>query len=241
MLGTGMSTAGALALNQVVERDLDARMTRTRGRPLPSGRLTPAEGLRSGIVLLSVGLAYLAMASGWLPAATAAASAAAYLAVYTPLKKRSYAATLAGGFPGAFPTLIGWSAATGTIDPGSATLFAIAYLWQLPHVLGLAWMLRDDYAKVGFRLIPQGGASTVGRHMVTATALLVPVSVTPTLVGLTGPAYVVGALAASIAFLGIAISAAREMNDARARTLFLASLLYHPALMAFMMLDTLPA
>lgn len=241
MLGTGLSTAGALALNQFIERDFDARMTRTRGRPLPSGRLTPAQGLGSGIVLLSVGLAYLAWASGWLPAAIAAGSALAYLAVYTPLKRRSYVATLAGGFPGAFPTLIGWSAATGSLDPGAVALFAIAYLWQLPHVLGLAWMLRDDYARVGFKLIPEGGGRVIGRHMVTATALLLPVSLAPTLMGLTGSVYLGGAVVASLAFLGVAIAAARTLTDERARALFLASLLYHPVLMGFMMLNTMAA
>jgi protoheme IX farnesyltransferase len=238
MLGTGISTAGALALNQFVERGDDARMVRTRGRPLPSGRLTPAEALWSAALLLVAGLTYLTLVSGWLPAAIAGVSALAYLAVYTPLKRRSYVATLAGGFPGAFPVLIGWSAATGSLSVGALALFAIAYLWQLPHVLGLAWMLRVDYAKVGFKLIPEGGSRVIGRHMVAATSLLLPVCVTPTLIGLTGWWYLGGALAASIGFLGVAVSAARNMTHARARALFLASLLYHPILMGLMMLDT---
>ncbi len=241
MLGTGLATAGALALNQFVERDYDARMTRTQGRPLPSGRLTPTEGLVNGLVLLAAGLTYLTLASGWLPAAIAAISAIAYLGVYTPLKRRSYVATLAGGFPGAFPVLIGWSAATGSLDAGALALFAIAYLWQLPHVLGLAWMLREDYAKVGFRLIPDGGGAVIARHMVTATALLVPVSATPTLIGLTGSLYLVGAMAASMAFFGVAASAARAMTDAGARRLFLSSLLYHPVVMALMLANTVGA
>lgn len=241
MLGTGLATAGALALNQFVERDFDARMTRTQGRPLPSGRLSPAEGLWSGIALLATGLGYLALASGWLPAAIAAASALAYLGVYTPLKRRSYLATLAGGFPGAFPVLIGWTAVTGSVDRGALALFAVAYLWQLPHVLGLAWMLREDYAKVGFKLIPDGGGETIGRHMVLATGLLVPVSVSPSLLGLTGSVYLIGAVAASLAFLGVAVAAARDMSDARARALFLASLLYHPVLMGLMMVNTVRA
>jgi len=186
VLGTGLSTAGALALNQFVERDYDAVMLRTRGRPIPSGRVTPAEALACGIVLLVGGLAYLTFQSGWLPAVIAGASALAYLGAYTPLKKRSYVATLVGGVPGAFPVLIGWTAVTGSVDRGALVLFAIAYLWQLPHVLGLAWMLRDDYARVGFKLIPVGGGRVIGRHMVAATALLIPVSLTPTLIGLTG-------------------------------------------------------
>lgn len=238
MLGTGFSTAGALALNQFVERDFDAVMTRTRERPIPSGRVTPGEGLWWGVVLLLAGLTYLAAVSGWLPAGVAALSALAYLGIYTPLKRHSYVATLAGGVPGALPTLIGWTAATGSFDLGALALFAIAYLWQLPHVLGLAWMLRDDYARVGFKLIPEGGGRVIGRHMVVATALLVPVSLTPTFIGLTGPWYLGGAVAASVGFLAVAIAAAREMTDARARALFLSSLLYHPVLLGFMLFNT---
>jgi protoheme IX farnesyltransferase len=241
VLGTGLSTAGALALNQFVEREYDAVMSRTRGRPIPSGRLTPAEARACGIVLLVAGLAYLTLLSGWLPAAIAGASALAYLGAYTPLKKRSYVATLVGGVPGAFPALIGWTAVTGSVDLGALVLFAIAYLWQLPHVLGLAWMLRDDYARVGFMLIPEGGGRVIGRHMVAATALLIPVSLTPTLIGLTGTWYLVGAVVASVAFLSVALRAATDMTDERARSLFLSSLLYHPVLLGFMLFDTVRA
>ncbi|MDH3207277.1 MAG: heme o synthase [Gemmatimonadota bacterium] len=238
MLGTGLATGGALALNQFVERDYDARMTRTRDRPIPSGRVSPREGLWWGVVLLVVGLTYLATLSGALPALVAAGSALAYLGVYTPLKKRSYIATLAGAVPGALPVLIGWTAVTGSVGPGALVLFAIAYLWQLPHVLGLAWMLRDDYALVGFKLIPDGGGRVIGRHMVAATGLLVPVSLTPTLMGLTGPWYLGGALIASAGFLAVAIAAARDMTDARARALFLSSLVYHPVLLGLMLFNT---
>lgn len=238
VLGTGLSTAGALALNQFVERDFDAVMTRTRRRPIPSGRLTPGQALACGIVLLVGGLTYLTLVSGWLPGAIAGASALAYLGAYTPLKKRSYVATLVGGVPGAFPTLIGWTAVTGSVDRGALALFAIAYLWQIPHVLGLAWMLREDYAKVGFKLIPEGGGSVIGRHMVAATALLVPVSLTPTLIGLTGAWYLVGAIVASVAFLSVALRAASDMTEERARALFLSSLLYHPVLLGCMLFDT---
>jgi protoheme IX farnesyltransferase len=237
-LGTGLATGGALALNQYIERDADKVMTRTRHRPLPSGRLEPAQALAYGATLLTAGLAYLAFAAGWLPATLAAASGLAYLAVYTPLKRHSYAATLAGAVPGALPTLIGWTAATGAVDPGALSLFTIAYLWQLPHVLGLAWMLKEDYARVGFRLIPAGGARLIGVHMVAATLVLVPASVSPTLLGVTGPYYLGAALVVSIALLVVAIATAREMSEASARRLFLASLLYHPVLLAVMLLDT---
>ncbi len=236
-LGTGLATGGALALNQYAEREVDAVMSRTRRRPLPSGRLSPGQGFAFAVVLLVGGLVYLSVASGWTPAGLAALSALAYLAVYTPLKRHSYAATLAGAVPGAMPVLIGWSAATGSLAPGAFALFAIAYLWQLPHVLGLAWMLQDDYQRVGFKLIPEGGARRIGQHMVVAALALLPASVTPTLLGLTGGWYLGGALAASAALLVVAISTARDMSEESARKLFLASLVYHPVLLAFMFFD----
>ena len=238
MLGTGIATAGALSLNQYAERDYDAKMIRTRGRPLPSKRLEPMEAFVFGATLLLGGLIYLALAVGTLPAAIAAASALAYHGVYTPLKTRSYVATLAGALPGALPMLIGWTAATNSIDRGGLALFAIGYLWQLPHVLGLAWMLREDYARVGFKLIPGGGARVIGFHMVLATGLLVPVSWLPTYLGYTGMIYAVGATALGAGFMFTGVRAAMDLTDARARRLFFASLLYHPLLLAFMLFDT---
>ena len=241
VLGTGLSTAGALALNQYVERALDAVMVRTRHRPLPSGRLTPTQALLVGLGLLAAGLGHLAYRSGPWPLALAALSAVLYLGVYTPLKRRSYVATLLGAVPGALPALIGWTAATGTLDAGALAVFAIAYLWQLPHVLGLGWMLREDYAAVGFRLIPSGGAPVVGRHMIASLVLLVPVSITPTLLGYTGTWYLIGALAASSAFAALGVRTGTALDEASARTLFLGSLLYHPVLLGLMMLDTVRA
>ena len=238
ILGTGIATAGALSLNQYAERDYDARMVRTRGRPLPSKRLEPTEALLFGTTLLLGGLIYLALAVGALPAAIAAVSALIYHGVYTPLKTRSYAATLTGAVPGALPMLIGWTAATGAIDRGGLALFAIGYLWQLPHVLGLAWMLREDYARVGFKLIPGGGARVIGFHMVLATGLLVPVSWIPTYLGYTGMIYAVGATALGAGLMFTGASAARDLTDARARQVFFASLLYHPLLLGFMLFDT---
>lgn len=239
VLGTGLATGGALALNQYAEREADQVMARTRGRPLPSGRLTPKQALVFGVSLLAVGVAYLALLGGRLAAVLAALSAIAYLAVYTPLKRHSYAATLAGAVPGAMPVLIGWAVATGSLTAGALAIFAIAYLWQLPHVLGLAWMLREDYERVGFRLIPRGGARRIGAHMVVATLALVPVSLAPTLLGLTGRWYFGGALVASLAFLAVAVQTARNMSEVSARKLFLASLLYQPALLALMAFDTI--
>ncbi|MDA0327489.1 MAG: heme o synthase [Gemmatimonadetes bacterium] len=239
MVGTGLATAGALTLNQYVEREADAIMHRTRGRPIPTERVTPMEALAFGSALLMSGLLYVALAVGALPALITAASALMYHAVYTPLKSRSYVATLAGAVPGALPMLIGWTAATGTIDRGGLAMFAIGYLWQLPHVLGLAWMLREDYARVGFKLIPSGGARSIGLQMMAATGLLLPISWAPFGLGLTGVTYLIGASVLGLGFLSTAIAAAREMTEASARRVFFASLLYHPFLLALMLFDTI--
>lgn len=239
MIGTGLATAGALSLNQYVEREPDAIMHRTRGRPLPTGRVSPMEALGFGAGLLMTGLVWLTWALGSLPALITAASGLMYHGVYTPLKSRSYVATLAGAVPGALPMLIGWTAVTGTIDVGGIALFAIGYLWQLPHVLGLAWMLREDYARVGFSLIPRGGGRSIGLQMVVSTVLLIPVSLAPTALGYTGSAYAVGAVVLGLAFAATAIAAARSLTDERARRVFLGSLLYHPLLLGLMVLDVL--
>ncbi|MDX1493993.1 MAG: heme o synthase [Longimicrobiales bacterium] len=238
MGGTGLATAGALSLNQFVERDVDAVMVRTRGRPLPTGRLTPMAALGFGTILLMGGLAYLGLALGALPALLTAASGLMYHGVYTPLKRHSFLATLAGAIPGALPMLIGWSAVTGSVDEGGLAMFAIGYLWQLPHVLGLAWMLRDDYERVGFKLIPPGGARAIGAMMIASTVLLLPVSWVPTLLAYTGMPYLVGATVAGLAFLATAIIATRDLTVASARRVFLASLLYHPVLLGLMLFDT---
>jgi len=240
MLGTGMATGGALALNQYVEREYDAVMRRTRGRPIPSRRLEPARALLFGVTLMMAGIVYLALFSGALPALLTALSALAYHGVYTPLKLRSHLATLAGGVPGAMPTLIGWTAARGTIDLGGLGLFAIAYAWQLPHVLGLAWMLREDYERVGFRLIPPHDAAgkVISRHMLAWLLLLVPLSGVPTWLGYTGWVYFGAALAASLAFLGLGIAAMHDFTERAARKVFFGSLLYHPVLLGLMLFDT---
>jgi protoheme IX farnesyltransferase len=235
----GIATAGALTLNQYVEREVDAIMHRTRTRPLPTQRLTPMEALSFGGLLLAGGIMYMAVAVGALPALFTAASALMYHGVYTPLKTRSYMATLAGAVPGALPMLIGWTASTGVVDRGGLALFAIGYLWQLPHVLGLAWMLREDYARVGFKLIPGGGARSIGIQMIAATGLLLPVSWAPTVLGLTGLPYAAVATVLGLGFLSAAITAARDMTEAKARRVFFASLLYHPLLLGFMLFDSI--
>ncbi len=215
VLGAAMGTAGALALNQYVERDLDARMKRTQTRPLPSGRLRPTEALVFGTVLVVGGVGYLVWQVGWLPALLTALSAAAYIFAYTPLKTRSYIATLVGAVPGAIPALIGWSAATQGLAVGAFVLFAIAFLWQLPHVLALAWLLREDYARVGFFLMPptdpEGGR--IGKHMVYHSVSLLTVSTFPTLLGLTGLYYLAVCVEAALDYECERVTAERRRPE----------------------------
>lgn len=240
MIGTGIATAGALTLNQYVEREVDGIMKRTKHRPIPSGRLRPVNALIFANILLVVGLLWLVFFVHWLPAILAAFSAAAYHLVYTPLKTRHHFATLAGGVPGAMPTLIGWTAVTGGVGTGGLAMFAIAYAWQLPHVLGLAWMLREDHARVGFKLIPAGdvGARIVGQHIVAWLVALIVLSGGPTYVGITGSVYLVGALSASVIFLIVGMGAAKHLTDRAARKVFFSSLLYHPIILVLMLVDT---
>ena len=240
LVGVALGTAGALALNQYVERDVDAVMTRTQTRPLPSGRLRPGEALAFGWGLLVVGLVYLGVTVGWLPSVLTAAAAAAYILAYTPLKTRSYLATLVGAVPGAFPALIGWSAAVGTMEFGGVVLFCIAFLWQLPHVLALAWLLREDYARVGFFLSPPTDPAGVriGKHMVYHSVSLLLISALPTFLGLTGIIYLTGAILLGLITLAFSLAAAAEMSRTRARKVFLWSLIYQPALLALLLIDT---
>lgn len=240
LLGTALATSGALALNQWAERKADARMVRTRLRPLPSGRVAPLEALGFGALLLVVGVSYLAATSGSLPACLTATAAATYLLAYTPLKSRSYLATLVGAFPGAFPAVIGWTAATGRIEFGAVVLFAIAFLWQLPHVLALAWLLREDYARVGFFLTPptDGSGARIGRHMVYHSISLLVLSGFPTLLGLAGLIYLGGATVLGLVMLALTSLAAANMTVIRARRVFVYSLVYQPFLMALLLLDT---
>jgi protoheme IX farnesyltransferase len=242
LLGTVLATGGALALNQFIERDADALMHRTRSRPLPSGRLPPWQALTFGLFLVAAGIGHLWFWVGWLPAALTLISAVAYNLVYTPLKPRSYLATPAGAIPGAIPPLIGWSAATGSLELGAVALFGIAFLWQLPHVLGLAWMLKEDYDRAGFLLMPPSDpqGTAIGSRMLTYSVALLPVGISPSALGLTGWVYGTGALLLGGMLVVFSAGCIREMTNRTARRVFLASLAYHPILSVLMVLDTVP-
>jgi protoheme IX farnesyltransferase len=230
--GTALVAGGAAVLNQVYERDTDALMRRTRTRPLPDGRVSAAEAGIFGVVLSLAGLLLLATRANGLSAGLALATIVVYLVVYTPMKRRTSLSTLVGAVPGALPALIGWTASHGSIDPGGATLFAIMFLWQIPHFMAIAWLYRDDYGKAGFPMLPvvDPGGQRAGKQAVVYAAALLPVSLAPTLVGISGAFYFGAALVMSIALFVLAVRFARERVEGTARALFFGSITYLPLL-----------
>jgi len=237
LAGTALAAGGTLALNQYMERDIDGRMDRTRRRPLPEGRVHPGEALVLGCVLLVAGVALLPP----LAAVVTAAIAVTYLLVYTPLKRVSALCSLVGAIPGALPPVAGWAAARGTLGPEPWILFAIMFLWQIPHTLAIGRLYRDDYARAGIRVLPvlDRDGRTTGVQAVTNCLALLPVALLPTVVGLAGVAYSVIALVLGLAFVWSAIGLARGGSTADARRLLVASLVYLPVLLAAMALDKL--
>jgi len=236
-LGTALVASGAAAINQVTERDVDRLMERTRARPVADGRLAPLEGRLIAAALSSVGLVGLWLAANGLAALVALITLVTYAAVYTPLKRRTSLATVVGAVPGALPPLIGWAAARGTLaEPGPWSLFLIMFLWQLPHFLAIAWRYRGEYASAGLPMLPVvdvTGALT-GRQAALWAATLIPFSLLPVLLGLTGPAYAVGALVLGLAQLTLAVMFAMQRTDDRARQLFYGSIIYLPLLWLLM-------
>jgi len=239
LAGTALAAGGTLTLNQYAERDLDARMDRTRHRPLPEGRILPGEALVLGVVLLVAGLVALALLVGPLPALVTAAITVTYLLVYTPLKRVTSFCSLVGAVPGALPPVAGWAAARGVLGAEPWILFAIMFLWQMPHSLAIGRLYRDDYARAGIRVLPviDRDGWTTGTQVVSHCLALVPVALLPTLVGLAGSAYFVVALVLGVGFLWSAIMLARSGTTGDARRLVFASLIYLPVLLAVMALD----
>jgi protoheme IX farnesyltransferase len=239
LIGTALVAMAGGALNQVLEREVDARMRRTADRPIPGGRIGADAALALGVLLALTGLAQLAIAVNLLTALLGAATLAGYLFVYTPLKRVSSLATVVGAVPGAMPPVMGWTAARGELDAGAWALFGILFLWQLPHFLAIAWMYRDDYARGGFPLITVHDADgrRTGRQAVLWAAALVPVSLAPAALGLSGAVFFVGALALSLAFFGFAVAFQRVRSHGAARRLLLVSVLYLPAILAVMLAD----
>lgn len=240
--GTALVAGASAALNQVYERDTDALMRRTRTRPLPDGRMVPAEARWFAAVLGMLGLLQLAVGANPLAALVALATLVSYVAIYTPLKRHTPLSTMIGAVPGALPPLIGWAAARGSLGPAAWVLFGIVFLWQIPHFLAIAWLYRDEYERAGMPLLPvihPDGRST-GQQVVLHAAALLPLSLAPTLLGLAGPIYFSFALLMGVAFLGLAAAFARRRTLATARALFLGSIAYLPLLWAVLVADRVP-
>jgi len=237
--GTALVAGGAAVLNQLFERDTDALMRRTRLRPLPAGRVAPADARVFGMALSAAGLALLAARANPLAAALALTTLLVYLLVYTPMKRRTPAATLVGAVPGALPALIGWTASHGAVAAGGAALFGIVFFWQVPHFMAIAWLYRDDYGKAGFPMLPviDPAGARAGRQAVLYAAALLPTTIVPALVGLAGAVYLVAAIALGAALLGLAWRFAATRTDASARALFFGSIIYLPLLWIVLVAD----
>ena len=242
LLGTALAAGGTLALNQVLEREADAKMRRTQLRPLPDGRVQPVEAFVFGTLVTVAGLVYLAWTVNLASAAVTTAIVVSYLGAYTPLKKTTSLCTLIGAVPGALPPVIGWAAVRGSIDLEAWILFAIMFLWQMPHSLAIAWLYRDDYARAGFQLLPvinPDGKST-GRQVTSHCLALLAVGLLPTLVGLAGPLYFCVAFGLGSMFLWYSVRLALARSPESARRLLFASLIYLPLLLAVMAFDKVP-
>lgn len=239
LVGTGLVAAGASCLNQYFERHSDALMRRTANRPLPAGRMQPALVVALGLVMALAGLTCLALREP-VAAAVAGFTFASYVFVYTPLKRKTSLNTLVGAVPGALPPVIGWAAVRGSIGPEAMALFLIIFLWQVPHFLAIAWIYRDQYDRAGLQMLPvldRDGTRTA-RQMILYCSILLPVSLLPTFLGMTGPAYAVGAALLGIGFLTAALGFRRGATIGRARRVLRASLLYLPLLLMFLLLDS---
>jgi len=239
ILGTTLTAAGASVLNQWLEIEYDGLMPRTKNRPLPAGRLMPIEALVFGVLLGVAGVAYLAICVNVLTSFLGAFTLLTYIGIYTPLKRISSLNTIVGAVPGAIPPLMGFTAVEGTITPAALALFGILFFWQMPHFLAIATLYKDDYAKGGYKMLPvidEAGHFT-GRQIVLYGLALIPASLMPTLLHLTGPTYAFGALLLGLGFLYSGVVAARSHERTDARKLFFASIIYLPVLLALMMAD----
>lgn len=239
LLGTALVASGASALNQFIEREHDAKMWRTRDRPLPSGRLQPATVMLFGGVCGCAGLLYLALAVNLITSVIGAISLLSYVFIYTPLKRVTWLNTAIGAVPGGLPALMGWTAARGELSREGWALFAILAFWQLPHFLAIAWLYREEYQNAGFKMLPgiDPSGQRTGRQAVSHTLGLLPVSLCPFLFHVTGPIYLAGALILGLAFIWFAVQFARQLTIPRARQLFFVSILYLPLLLGMMVLD----
>jgi len=239
LAATALVAAGASALNQLLEREYDAKMRRTQNRPLPSGRLQPTTVMIFGGVCSVAGLVYLALAVNLLTSVLGAVTLVSYLFIYTPLKRVTWLNTAIGAVPGALPPLMGWTAARNELSGEGWALFAILFFWQLPHFFAIAWMYRDEYAKAGFKMLPgvDPDGQRTAQQAVSNTLALLAVSLCPFVFKMAGTTYLAGAIILGAGFLWCAIQFSRQLTLARARQLFFASIIYLPLLLALMVWD----
>lgn len=239
LLGTLLVASGTGTLNQYLERVSDRSMRRTARRPLPAGRLHPAEALIFGLFASASGVIVLWLQVNPLASILALTALSSYLLMYTPLKKKTSLCTLVGAFPGAMPCLIGWAAARGSLDQESLVLYAMLFLWQFPHLLAIAWMYREDYSRAGLRMLPARDPQgrIVSRQIIACLAALVLVSMVPALIGQAGKLYMLAALALGGYFLFHGLRLARSRTNILARRLVLASIIYLPLILSLLMLN----
>jgi heme o synthase len=239
VIGTTLVAAGTSALNQYIERASDAHMRRTASRPLPTGVLAPWEALVFGVALAATGTIGLFLTTNALAAFLGLTTSVTYLGLYTPLKTRTTWATLVGAFPGAMPPLIGWAAARGSLGLGAWVLFAILFLWQVPHFHAISWMYREDYARAGIRMLPvvdPSGDATFGQIVVCAAALI-PVSMLASVTGLAGVRYYFLALVVGLLLVEVCLWASAQRTGVRAKWLMHATVLHLPLLLGLMVFD----
>jgi protoheme IX farnesyltransferase len=239
LLGTFLIASGSAALNQWYEREGDALMHRTKGRPIPSGRITAFRAASFGVLLSAAGFAELWAGANPLTAVLALFTLGSYVFLYTPLKRRSPVSTTIGAIPGAMPPLIGYAAASGHLNWEAGILYAILFLWQFPHFYAIAWMYREDYARAGIRMLPvvePDGDSTARRILLYSLALI-PISLLPKFAAMAGNVYLFGALALGLVFVYAGVRVASDFTRLRARHVLLASVVYLPLLYGLLVLD----
>jgi heme o synthase len=239
LLGTALCAASAAILNQYLEREYDGLMPRTAHRPLPTGRIVPAHALVLGIVTGILGGLYLLLFVNWMTAMLGSATLLSYVLVYTPLKRVTTLNTIVGAIPGAVPPMMGWTAVTGSLAAPAWALFGILFVWQIPHFLAIATLYRDDYRLGGFKMLPVDDPTlrATGRQILLYSAAILPVSLLPTMVGVSGEIYTISAVLLGVGFFAFCMSCATRRTRAEARKLFFASIIYLPVLLAVLMLD----
>jgi len=239
LIATGLVASGTNALNQWAERHADGQMRRTANRPLPSGRLESRRAFIFAWSIAIIGLIYLWAVVNLTTAMVVAVSLTSYVFIYTPLKRRTWISTPIGAVPGALPILAGWTASGEPISAGAWALFAIMFAWQMPHFYALAWIYREDYGRAGFRMLTvvDGTGARAARHTLMFTAALIPISVLPTVLGVSGDIYMVGAIALGLAFLFLTTGMLRKPDERIAWRIFTGSIVYLPMLLLLMVVD----